>query len=154
MLGAFLLKSVCLFWVTLLALWLGPMFVESVRLGPEHADTQGFGMSAFILIVMSFPAALGHFVVVALADRWRQRAGQAPMAVRWSPVVSGLLVAGFGYTTLPRAVSDASEYLLGPSTEWIYMTLPLTLSVLATGLAQALATVAHRNTKPEHRLGL
>jgi len=150
----FLLRSVCLFWVTLLVLWLGPMFVESVRLGPAHADTQGFGMSAFLLIVMSFPAALGHFAVIALAHRWRQRAGRAPLAAGWIPVVSGLVVAGFGYTTLPRAVSDASEYLLGPSTEWIYMTLPLTLSVLATGLALALAIVAHRNMKPEHRVGL
>jgi hypothetical protein len=150
----FLLKSVCLFWVIFFALWLGPLVVESVRLGPAHAETQGFGISAFMLLVMSFPAALGHFAVIALAHRWRQRAGRAPLAAGWIPVVSGLLVAGFGYTTLPRAVSDASEYLLGPSTEWIYTTLPLTLTVLATGLALALATVAHRNMKPEPRVGL
>jgi TRAP-type C4-dicarboxylate transport system permease small subunit len=146
---AFLLTSVFRFWVTLQVLWLGPILVETVRLGPEQADTQGYGMSAFFLLVMSFPAALGHFGTMAVVGRWRQRTGRVPLAAGWIPVVSGLLVAGFGYTRITRAVSDASEYLFGPSTEWIYLTLPLTLSVMATGIALALGAVARRNMSPE-----
>lgn len=142
-----LLKSVSLFWMTLLALWLGPMFIESMRLGAEQADRQGFGMSAFILAVMSVPAALTHLATLAIVNGWRERTARRPLTVAWLPVVSALMVAGLGYTALPRVIYKASEGVFGPSTEWGYLTLPVALTVIASELAMTLATPVHRSAK-------
>lgn len=46
-----------IFWVTLVTLGLMPMVIETVRFGREHAERQGFGMSLFIILIMSIPAA-------------------------------------------------------------------------------------------------
>ncbi|HQW66591.1 MAG TPA: hypothetical protein PLJ23_06095 [Gemmatimonadales bacterium] len=63
--------------------------------------------------------------------------------------MSAFILSVMGFPAAP----GLSESLIGPSSEWIYVTLPLTLSVMATGLALVLGTVAYRHMKPVHPVG-